>query len=540
MSEKRFRATVPRALCAALGSAMLLLIMATPAPAESLPTRHVRQAVISGQAQFLNRLPASQTLRIGILLPVRDEAGLAEFLQQLYDPASPMFRHFLSVDEFTTRFSPTQEDYDAVVAFAQANGMTVTQVYRNRLLIDGTASVATIENVLHVAMGAYQHPTENRKFFAPDREPTVDLSVPLWHIGGLDNYSIPRPAVKHAPQGQGLMNANGSGPGGSYLASDMRAAYNGSGPLTGAGQCVGLAEFDGYNISDLTGTFDGTATASSNGNNYTLTYSPPGGGGPYSIQINNVLEAGGTLSPNPGDFDAAAEVVLDIAQAVGMAPGLSQVRVYVAPDAWSTASPDYIFPSSSADSTIFEQMYTDGCSQLSISWNWRPEDVFSNDNIFQAMATHGQNLFAASGDYGSWPNAAYYYPEEDAYVVSVGGTDLTTSGAGGSWSLETAWADSGGGISPDQVPIPSWQVGVANSSNQASTVYRNAPDVAMEANFDNYVCSFGSCAGDWGGTSFAAPRGPAIWRWPINRRLPTAVRRLASLSHPFTSLVWRR
>ena len=28
---------------------------------------------------------------------------------------------------------------------------------------------------------------------APDREPTVDLPFNLWHISGLDNYSIPHP-----------------------------------------------------------------------------------------------------------------------------------------------------------------------------------------------------------------------------------------------------------------------------------------------------------------------------------------------------------
>jgi len=41
------------------------------------------------------------------------------------------------------------------------------------------------------------HPTENRTFYAPDREPTVDLPFALWHIAGLDNYSIPHPAGLH-------------------------------------------------------------------------------------------------------------------------------------------------------------------------------------------------------------------------------------------------------------------------------------------------------------------------------------------------------
>ena len=89
-------------------------------------------------------------------------------------------------------------------------------------------------------------------------------------------------------------------------------------------------------------------------------------------------------------------------------------------------------------------------------------------------------------------------------MVAVGGTDLTTNGTGGAWQSETAWADSSGGPADDGFTIPSWQAGVANSTNQASTSVRNVPDVAAEGNTDNFLCDQGSCTGDYGGTSFAA------------------------------------
>jgi subtilase family serine protease len=80
--------------------------------------------------------------------------------------------------------------------------------------------------------------------------------------------------------------------------------------------------------------------------------------------------------------------------------------------------------------------------------------------------------------------------------------------AGGAWKSETAWSHSGGGISPDRIPIPSYQTtaGVITTANRGSKTYRNSPDVAAEANTDNYICYDGTCAGGWGGTSFAAPR----------------------------------
>ena len=45
-----------------------------------------------------------------------------------------------------------------------------------------------------------------------------------------------------------------------------------------------------------------------------------------------------------------------------------------------------------------------------------------------------------------------------------------------------------------------------NALNQGSTTLRNIPDLAAEANTDNYFCANGSCQGGVGGTSLSAPR----------------------------------
>ncbi len=92
-------------------------------------------------------------------------------------------------------------------------------------------------------------------------------------------------------------------------------------------------------------------------------------------------------------------------------------------------------------------------------------------------------------------------------MTSVGGTDLQTTAAGGAWSSETAWADSGGGISPHKFAIPSWQTAAAAGCASCSQSYRNGPDVSANANYTFYVCSdqITCTANEWGGTSFAAP-----------------------------------
>ncbi len=253
-SGKREVATIVRALYVALSPAVLLFVTSSQAQAQSVLTRHVREEVRSGKAAFVERLPRDQSLRLNITLPLRNESELDALLQQIYDPKSALFHQFLSVQEFTDRFGPSEEDYATVVRFAQENGLTVTGTFANRLVLNVSGPVANVERAFQVSMGSYQHPTEPRTFYAPDREPTPGVGMPLWHVSGLDNFSIPHPASL-GRESEARGSTSGSGPSGYFLGSDMRAAYYGGTSLTGSGQSVGLVEFAGYNASDVTAYF---------------------------------------------------------------------------------------------------------------------------------------------------------------------------------------------------------------------------------------------------------------------------------------------
>ena len=459
-------------------AALLLFVLANQALAQFLPTRHLHEEVVSAKAALVKLMPADQSLHLDIILPLRNLSELNNLTQELYDPQSPAYHHFLSVDEFTERFGPTPQDYAGVIQFLAQNGMTVTDISPNRMIVNVAASVANIERAFQVRMGLYRHPTEQRTFYSPDREPSpAGLGVPLWHIAGLDNFSIPHPAsLKRALEATG--HTTGSGPGGAFLGSDIRAAYYG-GALTGTGQSVGLIEFGGYNIADVKNYFAEVGQTS-------------------TVPVNGISTDGSSLNCTGSCNDT--EQVLDIEEAISMAPGLSQVRVYVA---------------EISDVTAFNRMATDNISKsLSCSWGWSPADSASDNPIFLEFALQGQTLFVASGDAGAYAiGSKDVYPADNALVVSVGGTVLTTAGAGGPWQSETAWVDSGGGPSPNGFAIPKYQTtaGVITAANLGSKTLRNSPDVAAEGNTDNFICYNGTCEGGWGGTSFAAPRWAAFF-----------------------------
>jgi subtilase family serine protease len=467
--------------------AAALLALAPGAEAQYVSTHHVRDAVRTGLAAPVGQMAGSQTLSLNIVLPLGNEAALESFLEELYNPNSSSYRHFVTPAEFTERFGPSQADYNAVVKFAQTHGLTVTGGSRDGMEVQVQGTVSAIESAFHVTMRTYRHPTEGRTFYGPDREPTTTLSFPLWHISGLDNYSIPHPLVVKKSDYAAALGVDaktlvthattGSGPSASFLGSDMRAAYYGGTALTGAGQNLGLFEYEGTDLADLTTYYKNVK------------------------QTNNVpvslLSVDGTstscVDSRAGGRCDDTEQTLDMTQALGMAPGLSSLVMYIG----------------STDTAIISAMTTHSPLPTTIgcSWGWTPADPSTLNPYFEKMAAQGQTFFAASGDSSTWSKRNEAWPADNAYVVSVGGTDLTTASAGGAWKSETAWADSGGGISPDSIAIPSWQKAAINSSNKGSTTLRNGPDVSANANFTFYTCSDQTTclANEYGGTSFAAP-----------------------------------
>lgn len=452
------------ALLASLGAGTALADPRAPL------TRNVPPPVAFHLVPRVGAPNATLMLHLAITLPMRNQPQLDALLREIYDPASPQYRRFLSVDEFTARFGPTASDYEAAANFFAASGLRVTGVSANRYLIDVAGRVADIERVFHVKMALYKHPTEHRNFIAPDREPSLDLSVPILHVTGLDDFARAAPRWVHSdPAGSSF--GTGSGPRGNFIGSDIRRAYAGRSTLTGAGQSLGLMELAGFNMSDVSLYFS--------------RFGPP-----LATAVNGISVDGSPLACSGTCVDDS-EQALDIEYAISMAPGLTQVNVYVADLAVS----------------VLNRMASDNsCRQLSTSWGWG-EDFATDDPLFKEMAAQGQTFLTASGDYSSLQRSGPW-PEEDANLTAVGGTDLRAHGAGGAWDSETGWSGSAGGPSLDPtIPIKRYQLPFINPANAGSLTLRNVPDIAADADTDNFICANGNCAGGYGGTSFASP----IW-----------------------------
>jgi uncharacterized repeat protein (TIGR01451 family) len=423
----------------------------------------------------VGRLPASQQLNLAIGLPLRNQEALTNLLRQIYDPSSPNYRHYLTPEIFAAKFGPTEADYQAVISFAETHGLTVTGKHPNRTLVDVQGKVADIEQLFNVRMRVYKHPAEARDFYAPNAEPSLDLPTPVLAINGLNNYVLPRPLIRRSfdHQPSGSQSFAGSGPLGTYMGYDFRNAYVPGTSLTGTGEAVALFECNDYFPSDIAA--------------YVAQAGLP------SVPLQNVRVDGGPPPPFPGD--ANSEVALDIEMAICMAPGLATIYVYEAP------TDDAV-----ADFDMLNRIATDNLARQ-ISSSWLIPDSPQNAQIYLQFAAQGQSFFQASGDEDAYYPGIFQF-EDSPLVTLVGGTTLSTSGPGGSWTSETVWnwgggIGGGGGIS-EVYPIPVWQQGIDMTANQGSTTMRNIPDVALTA--DNvFIIADNGMQEDEGGTSCAAP-----------------------------------
>ena len=484
------------ALCAATWAAPDLGFAAQP-PSVRLSGQIPASAVAA--ATRIGPLAGDTTLSLAFALPLHNQGELDDLLRRLYDPADPLYGQYLTPEEFTARFGPSQADYDALISFARSKGMTVTGTHPNRLLLDVSAPARAIEAAFNPHLSSYRGPN-GREFHASDRNPYVPaaLASVIQGVIGLDNAAVWRPHSKGIMvSGNGLPAPSqiGTGSGGGLAPSDIRTAYGlDSVSQDGNGQTLGLFELAGYSATDITAYED----------YFSLL--------PH-VPLQNVLVDG--VNGKSNSHGGGAEVTLDIELMIALAPGASEILVYEGPNN-NTGVVD-----------TYNRIATDDqATQISTSWGLSETQstmsvLRAENNAFQQMATQGQSIYAASGDSGAYDDGQTLSVDDPAsqpYMVGVGGTTLSVvqPSFNENYESETTWNSgstllgaSGGGISAVWL-IPSWQQGAvvsaASEGSQSSQTYRNVPDVSLDA-YPNtgYAIYYRNNWYIYGGTSCATP-----------------------------------
>ena len=487
----------------------------------------------------LSHADPGKILDLRIVLPLQNQDQLTTLLKSIYDPKSPNFHHYLTPDQFAQQFSPSEIDTIAVENSLKSQGLSNISQSPNGFVLKVTGPVSAVEQAFKLHINNYQK-SDGTKFYAPDADPTIDVQIAgkISAIAGLNNLvMIKPPLLRINTKSQGASGINtsqgiklspgfqGTGPYGFLSPQDITKAYNLNGiSSNGSGQTVALYELDGYNPSDISTYLSQFSLPDININNpcnyisssvYTpinLNNPPNSSCAPNILQ--NILIDG--FSGNPSTTDGQGEVTSDIEILIGIAPGLSNILVYEAPNSWQSWEDQWI------------QIATDNLAKV-ISNSWGISELLSpevsfDQQIFAQLAAQGQEVFTDAGDAGAYDNCdngtfppnctvngqpaigvlSVHEPAAEPYVTAVGITVLSLNN--GIYS-ETASPMGGGGISVDE-PIPFYQQGMISQASLGSTTMRNVPDVSLTADSSTPYSFY--ISGQWEGVYGSSISTP-IW-----------------------------
>ena len=511
---------------------------AAPATSAGQQTSTLRQtpaAVQNGQAKLIGAYDPTQKLRLAIVLQPPHLSEEEQFLRELQDIHSPNFHKFLSDQEWNQRFAPSPEDEQAVVTWAQSQGLTITQRFPNRLVVDVEAPVAVIEKTFNVGINSYQ--VGERTCFSNDRDPAIptQLSATVQAVLGLNSIEVMRSAMGRRP---GIEEPAWPdyAPGPAY---EVGPLLQGDGDhsrietLNAGDRRFGFS--NPYGPADIYASTAYDYAALQNLGHCCNPLANPGGSPPQSSVAIAIWgdfadsDFHGFISTFPylaynvqryyvnGHAPCCdAETTLDVEWSTAMANSF----------AWggTTATINVYIGLNGTDSTIIDvlsQALSDGHARvLNMSWGGAEiyeipaTSIISMHNIFNQYAGEGWALSAASGDGGATTDCADHlsvnYPASDPNVTAVGGTTLTTSSSG--FMSEVTWMGGaygcaqndggGGGGCSTQFAAPAYQGSTACGAGK-----RSVPDVALNADWDNepqYLFYQGQLYAA-GGTSISAP-----------------------------------
>ncbi|HEY6924212.1 MAG TPA: protease pro-enzyme activation domain-containing protein, partial [Steroidobacteraceae bacterium] len=379
------------------------------------------------------------TLTVAMKLAHFDE--LEGLLNSVHTKGDPHYRHFLTTQEFTARFGPTEDAVKRVTQHLRAAGFTVAQTTPSHLSVTG--SISAIEREFGVSLHTFQvaatADSPAYRFRAPAAAAQVapEIANDVEAVVGLDNRPRLRP-MNHRALSTPRANTPNSGsapntpdPPGKWTTVDLAQYYDVT-PLynrgiSGKNRTIGIVTLASFTPSDAFYYWNTVLGLNVD---------------PNRITIVNVDGGPGA----PSNASGSDETTLDVQQSGGLAPN-AKIIVYQAPntdqafvDAFAAAISSNKADAISCSWGEWEEFLVQGNSFTDPD---SAGDLRAMHNLFIQAALQGQSLSAAAGDSGGFdanevfapPNGAtgdpgnttvlsVDHPASDPYMLAAGGTTL--------------------------------------------------------------------------------------------------------------------
>ncbi len=522
---------IARRLGAGVGFLMVPFISSLPPiSAGSAQAAPVAPAPVTVRVQGAPQVPAgatslgatapSQSLTGAVALAPLDEAALEAFISAVTDKSSAQYGQYLPAGTFESRFGPLPSTISAVEQAVQADGLHVTGVASDGLLVDFSGNIGQAENTFHTGFDNYHM---HAGWTGRGTTGSVQLQLPssvssaVTGVLGLNNLVQAESSdivQSSEPSGASSFPAAKAGPvpsvpGAASACADAQQDATTFGGLTddqianayGAfglyqqgdfaqGQHVAIYELEPFLASDIetfdTCYFGATEAAQMSGTGGDLTGS----------RLSVIPVDGGDLQPGPTTQNLEAD--LDVENVSAIAPE-ANIDVFEAPNDTFGQIDEYA-----------QIINSDTDQEITSSWGLceqalqtgAPGMQQEENFLFQQAAAQGQTVLNAAGDTGedscnqtrlAAPPAGQNFlsvddPASQPYVLGVGGTTITDATQPPTeqvWNDGAAEGGGGGGIS-ESWAMPSWQQHVAltaTATDLSNAEAVEAKNAAQEAPF---------------------------------------------------------
>jgi subtilase family serine protease len=428
-------------------------------------------------------------MSVEVSLAPRHAAELASELRTAYTKGSRSYHQWLRRGQFDARYAPSAAERAAVTKYLRGEGLSVGRS-DSPFLISASGSSRKIDSAFRTSLSNYRD-ARGAEYFSNssavqlptsissgvlgvigltntvrDHDGAVRLSGtrPAGTVSGHSSTSCETPYVNRKElfadvnTGTPFPYGNGGGPGCSGLTpSQTNSIYDAphaGAKGKGAGVTAAVFELSAYLPNDIT------------------TWAHTFYGASYKAPVSNVIVDGGPLHVQcpPGDtcppsfngYTGNIEVNADIEMELAIAPDLSKLEVYEAPNDFTGQTELDEYTAMANDDTA---------ETVSSSWSSCEDGVDaayvqSENVVFEQMALQGQSVFNDTQDTGAFgcirddgsDAVNIQDPASQPWVTSVGATSLesnpgTKAHPAYPEGLETVWNTDN--LCSDQASAPS-------------------------------------------------------------------------------------
>jgi subtilase family serine protease len=113
------------------------------------------QPAVPSSSPNLGAVPATTSISFEVTLSPQNAAGVAALDQEVSNPASPSYRHYLTAAQWEAEFSPTAAQVSEVTSWLASQGLAVGTVSPDRLSVAVSGSAAQIDHAFSTSLNNY-------------------------------------------------------------------------------------------------------------------------------------------------------------------------------------------------------------------------------------------------------------------------------------------------------------------------------------------------------------------------------------------------